>query len=534
MNFLAKRPEADVGTPVLPLYHQALPAKKARRRRNRRLAGLSVLAFLYGMFFAFLPPAFLLYLLIPLIILLGFAIWSLPVTERPPSRLLIPLFWGFWLSKYLWPNYLAIALPGLPWITMSRLFGAPLILLLLLATSQSAPFRRTMKDILSASPWLWKSIAAFAVVQLVSNIFSSNLGISLNKFVNFQIIWTGIFFVSVYAFHKPKRIELWAHLFVAMAIILSLIGLVEAQQQKILWVGHIPSFLKIEDPSVQRLLDGVFRLGSVYRIAATTDNPLALAEFLALSTPLLIFFFLRSRKLIVWAALIAADLLIFSAIIYTDARLGFVGFVISHFSYGLFWAVRRWRRHRDSIVGPALALAYPALIGVFIVAALTVQRIRVRILGDGRHQYSNDARWAQFWDTWPELAKSPLFGFGPGQGAGRLNYTNPGGTLTIDSYFLSIALDYGVIGFLLYYGMTVTGLIKAARIAATSRSVESEIAVPVALCLTIFLVTKIVLSLEGNNSILFMLLAIVAVLAYREQQNGPSAGPLPRPGTAPA
>lgn len=511
------RAKAIVAQPVLPNYTPLRDDRKSMWRRRRRYAGFAAFSLVYGFLFSLLPPNFLMPLLVPLAVLALLIVWALPIRNIAPSRAMTILLWCFWLSLYLWPNYLALALPGLPWITVNRLFGGPLLFLLLVNTSTSRPFREGMADILRHSGWIWKMIAAFAVSALISTAFSPEPFTTLNKYLNLQIVWTAMFFASIWVLRKPGNITTWARLFVLMAIITSIIGLFEAQRQQILWADSIPSFLKVEDPAVLRLLNGVFR-GEQYRIASTTMSPLSFAEFLALSTPFLIHFFITSRSLISWMLLIAADVLIFVAILNTDARLGMVGFLLAHSTFGLLWAIRRWRSDKNSLFGPAITLAYPALLALFTALVFSVGRLRVLVSGDGRAAASNESRIQQYFDAMPVLAKSPIFGYGSGQGGPKLGFTGAGGSVvTVDSYVISVALDFGIVGFILFYGLALGGMFQATQIAANAKDDETAIAIPIAICLGIFLFIKTVLAQEANNTILFMLLGIIAILAWRQK-----------------
>src|ERR1700722_17268882 len=72
----------------------------------------------YGMAFALFAPFLIFALIMPIPIGLMFVIWALPDSRTAPTRLMTPLLFGLMFLLVLWPNYLAIALPGLPWITM--------------------------------------------------------------------------------------------------------------------------------------------------------------------------------------------------------------------------------------------------------------------------------------------------------------------------------------------------------------------------------------------------------------------------------
>lgn len=483
-------------------------------RRRRRYIAIGAVAFIYGFLYALLPPSLLGMLLSPLVVIFGLIIWALPLSDTAPGRAMRFLFWAFWISFMAWPNYLALEIPGLPWITVNRLFGGPLLFLLLYFASTSRPFRDRMIEILSSAGWIWKMVVALSIVGLFANFLSPYVYVSFNKYFNNQIVWTAIFFAAVWVFQKPGSITVWAKVFVLLAIGTSLIGIIEADRRQILWANSIPFFLKIEDPSVIRLLDGVYRFGQ-YRISATTMSPLTFAEFLALSTPFLLYFLMTSRNAFVWAALLAADALIFVAILNTDARLGMVGWFLAHGAMGFLFGWRAWRASKTSLLGPAVTLSYPALLIVFTGLIFSIGRLRVLVLGDGSGAASDNARAIQREMMWPVLAKSPLIGYGTATAANKLGYKGGGDVLTLDSYFITIALDYGVLGFLLFYGLVVGGIFFASRLALDKSNPESKIAIPIAVCLCSYLLIKMVLSQVANNTILFMILGALTALAWQ-------------------
>ncbi len=513
--FRRKPRAAELVPAVFATYYQAAPARKQARSRRRGMTGLALLCFFYGFAFALLPTSLFYIIYAPLLgALLLFVVVLLPLHDFPPPKAFVWAFWAFWLTMYLWPNYLAVALPGLPWITVNRLFGGPLAVMLLMAASSSRPFQQECSETLKAIPNLSKCVIGMAIVQIISTAFSDHLLDTFNRVLNLQLVWTVPFFACAYLFRKEGRMELWAKLFVIMAIVVGLICIQETRLQHVVWAYSIPSFLKVGDDSVNRVLYNAHMRGSDYRVIGTTMSPLSLAEFLALTSPFVLYFLVNARTLRQIALLVAADVLIVMTTLHTQSRLGLVGLLISHSLYGLFIGINRWRASPHSMIGPMLTLAYPAILGAVGFAVLTVGRIRVAVLGGGLHQASNDAREMQFALAGPALLKSPIFGFGAGEGASRLGYTNPAGQETIDSYILSIALDYGIVGFILFYGMIIGAIVTSAKLAIKSRS-DADLSVPVTLCLLVFLSIKPVLSQESNNPVLYMLVAMVGVLAWK-------------------
>src|SRR3546814_18294386 len=68
----------------------------------------------------------------------------------------------------MWPNYLAIALPGMPWITLLRIIGVPMILLLLIALSVSAEFMRGLCASLAATAPVWTMLVSLVMIQFIT------------------------------------------------------------------------------------------------------------------------------------------------------------------------------------------------------------------------------------------------------------------------------------------------------------------------------------------------------------------------------
>ena len=103
-----------------------------------------------------------------------------------------------------------------------------------------------------------------------------------------------MFFAGAYVFLRPGRVKRWAMVMWALAIFVSLIAIWEFRIGHLPWVGHIPSFLKINDESVARALAGSERAGvGRYRAQATFGTPLGLAEYLAITLPFVLHFTTR-------------------------------------------------------------------------------------------------------------------------------------------------------------------------------------------------------------------------------------------------
>lgn len=509
---------AELFRPELPVLAPYTRQRGIARMKLYGLAGLLALALvgaIYGFLFALLPPSFLLYLIAPLAVMMLLTIWVLPDQDSAPTSAMIKCFFAFVIVSIAWPNYVAIALPGLPWISLRRLTLFPMVLGLLISLSISSQFRAQLKEYLQAWPLIPKMLAAFVAIQFLSIAMASNITNAVKDFVNYQTLWTAIFFVSVYAFQSWNNIHSLFKTIIVCAVIVALIGIAESYEQKVLWMDYIPSFLKIDQEMLEQFTDSRFRDG-MYRVKATFTNPLPYAEFLALSSPIILYYIFRSRNFFFITFLLLIDILILYAISTAQARLGMLGFITGHTVYGMLWAIRRWRTNKASLMGPAISLAYPVGVLMLCAAIVSVSSVSNRVLGSTSTQGSNAAREAQFHRALPKIAQSPIIGYGPRQGATALGF-RVGTFLTLDSYFLSIALDYGVIGFALYYGILILAMARAFQLLMRDEDDASNFALLVFTMLSIFVLTRSVLSQEDNNSIPFMLFGVVMALVRRDR-----------------
>lgn len=519
---------------IAPFRSQPSPLVRALRKALF-FATCIFLGLFYGFWGTVLPTAFIIILIIPFIILSLLLLWLLPDGVQAPDRELWRLFLFFTGVTFLWPNYLAIALPGLPWLSMRRIFGLAMGTVFLVSLASSRRMREEIITAMQSLPVLWKLIVAFFVAQTFSVIFSVYPVLAYKHWFNSQYAWTVVFFLSIYLFLRSGNVFGWAKLLGIAAVIVSLISIAEQRNQMVLWANHIPPFFKIDDEIIDRILNPNFRSGK-YRSQAIFSVSLAMAEFLALTFVLILHRFMSNVSTRERLALFAALVVTVTGIAMSGARVGFVGLVVGVALYFLIWGYRRYRESKTDVIGAALTYGYPALLAVATTLILTVDALRFRILGGGGSQISNDAREIQFDMAPPVIMRRPIFGYGGGRGADALGYTTPGGDLTIDTYILSIVLDYGVVGFLIFYGAILYAGIKIGLLVfnlpntpKTADDAEIGYLLPLTVMLAQFLFIKTVLSQEENHSILFMIYGAILALTWRlkQREKAEAAGRIP-------
>ncbi|MET3528131.1 O-antigen ligase family protein [Phenylobacterium koreense] len=516
-------PGGSIQSSVLHPYFGGLKSVIPPMARWGIFAAIALYCVAVGFLFALLAPFVMVPFAVPIAALSMAVIWALPDIRNPPIAPLRMMFWIFFPALFLWPNYLAITLPGLPWITMIRLTGIPLVFLLLVCASVSADFRSQTSQVLRASPALWKMLVIFVGIQFLSIFLSDQPANSLQKFIVAQLTWTSIFFVSCYIFLTPRSVIRWSFAFWLITCAVTAIGFLEYVQGKLPWAGHIPSFLQIEDEHVQRILAGAFR-DNKYRVQSTFSTSLGFAEFVALALPFALHLtFSRQRIAIRVGAALSIPLFLF-IVIATGARLGLIGFIIGPLLYLAFWAVLRWRESRGSLLAPAIAFAYPAIFCAMVASTFFVGRIRNKVWGNGTQTASTQGRIEQYETGIPKVFRHPE-GYGIGMASETLGSANQAGIPSIDTYYLLVALDYGILGFLAYYGMILWSIYNATKYAfqGGGRDRDYGLFTPIAISLTIFFVIKAVFAQDSNHPLVFMMMGALAALIYRARRDEQAA-----------
>lgn len=482
----------------------------------------------YGFFFGLTAPYLLVPFAIPIVILVLLAIWALPETHTAPTKTMEMLFGGVIVSLLIWPNYLAMALPGLPWITAIRLLSFPMAFMLLISLSSSPTFRGELRTSFDASPGALVCLVAFVVIQFLTLPLSVSIADSFQTVIVAQTNWTATLLIAAWLMRTPGRAEIYARMLVFLTIPMCAIAFLEFPNQNLLWLNNIPSFLKIDDATAAQYLTAKTR-GGIYRAKSIYASPLSFAEALALITPFCIHFATQKYNFMFRLLCLALIPIFFMCIRFTDARLGILGMLVSLLAYFLLISLLQLGRNARSLMATAVVYAYPAVFGFAVMAIMFVRPVRVLLLGNGQQASSDGARQEQIAMGIPKILDQPL-GYGAGNAATTLNF-QPMGFITIDNYYLSIALDYGVLGFIAFYGIFLAAIVEATKaIIRTPAAVddrEKTLLIPLTVSVTVFIVIRGVLSQEDNHILAFAVLGMLLGMTYRVKQTAASMAAAP-------
>ena len=490
---------------------------------------LALACFVYGFFFALTAPYMIVPFAAPVAVLGLLSIWALPEVDSAPVKTLEVFFSAGLAGLILWPNYLALALPGLPWITMVRLTMFPAAFLLLLSLSTSKTFRKRVFEAGRGVPVLFFLLGLQALNSFVSLPLSHGVGDSINKILIQQFTWTGMLVAGLYIFQIPGRAERYLGLVLLIVVPAAAFSVVEFQEQRVLWAAHVPSFLKVADPAAQMALATNVRSATgQFRAKFTFSTPLGLAEYMSLMTPLALHWAVGRHRIAQRLIGLAMLPTIYVVVRMTDARLGILGYLVSILTYMVIWAMVRFRRRLNDLLAAIILYAYPAALVGVLAASLFVHRIHTLIFGGGATAASTQHREEQFRMALPAFIRNPI-GYGAGQSGVHMGYGS-GDFIAIDSSWITLSLDYGALGVVLYIGLFAVVIFAALRTLLRRPEAargETGLLIPIVSFMAAFLVIRGVFSQQEIHPLVFTLLGMAVCLISRVEGSAAASQPAP-------
>ena len=508
---------------VLTPFRRPVP----RWRRPLMFLALILYCALVGAGVALLPPQLMVFLTVPLGFAVALILWMLPDIDEVPLRFITGLFLTYIALNALWPAYIAMELPGLPWITPTRIVVALLVLAGVYSYATSPRMRREIATVFGAMPLVNIAFWVFWTTTVVSIVISEEVVFSIGKWLNNQIFWTMLFALSGWLALRPGIIVRASKVLVWSAILVALAAIYEYHIKALPWVGHIPSFLAIDAAFMAKIFGDQSRAGTdIFRVRGTFSVSLQLAEYISIVLPFILHQIVTTPTFWRRTLLVLGLLALLVASYLTNARSGVIGFFMATFLYGGVAMLRHWQREKHSLIGISTLAMLPVAAVAFLVLSLTWGRLHNMTYGGGMQEASSNARTEQ-WALGTPKYKSHPFGHGVGLGGNVLGYFSPGGDGTIDTYYLSLLLEYGYIGFVSFMGIFLAQVIYGLRAYLDAETEDELYAGPLAIALIIFIVIKAVLSSEVNSPVAFSYLGFLAAIVVMQKLRRAATAPAP-------
>ena len=505
-------------TPLALLY------RKSAYLLGIALATLVVMAIalITGFFAAVYPTWFVLKVGI---VATALVVWlfALLVTSdtAAPERLLkgmlniLLLLWG------VWPAYLSYKVGSLPDINPVRLVYWTLIAVWLYSMTASKSFRSALFERVKSFKIFFWVITAFTLWQIVSGFASEYWSYSAYFAIKALLPGYVVFLIAVSVYRSLAELERAVIVVVIAAVIASLIGFAEAVHGSNLFLRFFPS-----DPEQLQSLAWILVEKSregVLRVSSTFAHPLALAEYLSMCLPLAAYLMLkgatRTRR---WLGLLAIPV-IAAAIYLTHARSALIAVgavTIIYATVAGLSGMQQGRRFAHSLLG-AFVLVVVVVSGIAAIGS-AMELAQGRTVAE---RGSTQARVIMYQRGMAAIEKQPVLGYGPGVAAYTIGRLPGQSTLTIDSYFLTVVLESGVLGLILYAWLLLYPIYHGAHLAIVERNHFGWLGLSLALALLAFLIEKTVLSLTNNFDFSWVLAGMLLTVVWlRNQAEGAEPG----------
>jgi len=475
---------------------------------------VSAIGLIVGAMVVMLPPM----AAIGLVALSGlFLVWAMPELRWVPDKALRYAFFAAMCVEICIPNYYTIQLSGLPWISARRVFVFVMILILLIVIGGSKSAIQRIKNIMLLDRWLSACLIGFIVMGFISIFVSPIFTQSLSIFVDVVLNWYIPLLACLLVVHSESGLLTFVRLIALLSLVVAALGIAEFLVQHRIVMEILPASLLTkliaDNPSLQALTASPFRNG-FYRASSIYIIPLSFGEFASMVAPIGGYFLLHGGK---WpdrvlgvAVLLAAMLSLF----VSGARGAIVAFLVSMPILAGLWLVRYSRAHRHSLLGVIGAVS--ALIGTVmaITLVLSVGRLHNFVIGgNGAAAFSNEGRIEQWRLALPHIVSNPIIGYGFGSSGQIIDFQEPGGLVSVDSYVLSVLVENGLPGLLFFAGIVAFPLRLCARIYLHYPDEPAALGGPLACSFLAFGIYRFFLSERENQTLFYLLVGVALVFA---------------------
>jgi O-antigen ligase len=440
-------------------------------------------------------------------------LWVMPDLPLVSPRLIRGAFFVMLVADLIIPFYYAVQFPGLPWISVRRLATFILIVPFLVAVAASSEVRRHIAERVRASLLIFICAAGFLAVATLSVLTSISPTESTSILVDAVLSWYVPFFAMIYIAKDKNDVVFLLKIICFCALFNTGAGVIEFVLKHRFFVDIFPRGMlatMIENnPTLVNLLPNPqdFRNG-LFRASSTFVTPLSFGEFQIIVIPIGLFFFLHRETLFERALGGAVAFGGIVGIFCSGSRGGFVGVIASIAVFVTFYSIRKAVSTRGSLVPAIAALLGVIGFGCCIGALMFSHNLHDMVLGGAAQASSTNSRYIQWAAGTPYIKSNPITGHGFGLGGLII------GLGQIDSYVLSLVVETGILGLVLFLGLLVLPVWYGLRNYLSDMSEAGALAGALACSFIGFIMNRLVLSQKENHMLVFSLLAVVIVLNY--------------------
>ncbi|MBU6166715.1 MAG: O-antigen ligase family protein [Alphaproteobacteria bacterium] len=451
--------------------------------------------------------------------------WMLPDADRHRAETkvpagFVPVLLTFLAGMVVWPSYIAIVLPGLPWLTPPRMILAVMLALMLVHYSQHRNSRGTLIEVLGYDRVALTLFGMYEALNFMVLPLAPGIGDTISYLFLQQVMALSTVLMAAVMMTNPDLMGRIYRTILLGMIFTMLVGLLENYMQSPPWANYIPSFMQIDEAFLTSFLSPQSRIGdNRYRIRTTFPVVLYYTQYLCLVLPMLLHAIWRTkgRQVLAGVALVP---LILHTVWYCNARTAVLALLIPLFSFGALALVKQLRDNRQrDMLKPGVAMAVVLLlVGMLGGLLATSHRAQMYTFGGSQHNASDETRDQQWANAWRQLRKNPI-GIGAGNSVNAVGVPKPGkDNLIVDSLYINVLVDVGYLGFACFFGLFVWVGIRGFQVFLRAGTVLEEQAGAAAIGLISYVIACYVISNTDVNYLAFLFSGMVIATKRLQDQ----------------
>jgi O-antigen ligase len=483
------------------------------------MAAFAVYVAIATMATLFVPPSIIIFLA-PFVLI---AIAAAPQRRAVPKKIITAVMLGAVALMPVWPTYIHLKFGPMPLLTPPRVLFYFLTAFWLYDMAASPLRRGQFAFAMKRGGWLSISVIGFFALNAISVPIAEGSKFAGIEFFRQVIIWLLPFCACA------TYVRRWAdfkRILAALAVGAAIVGAIAVAEfaTSTLLAAKLSPFI-MADTEWLRIAQEVKSRDGVFRAQATHTHPISLGEYLSFGAPLALAFAIaaRRRRRLIWGAVL---LIILCGVAATNSRGAIFSLAVSLGLTGGLFAFQLMRKVHLFRVRPLVGLGSLFLILGSPVILVAAHQTVTGAAGASAAR-SSQGRIDQIKLAWPKIIKRPVGGHGTGRSARIVGYY--GRALSLDNYYLSLAVDLGFpgpISFLGILGLAIASSLKRAKMGPPEMHWAL---IGFAAALASFGISRMIISQTGNISFLFPVVGayLGAMAASAPRRKRHASGGLP-------
>lgn len=360
----------------------------------------------------------------------------------------------------VWPRYLAFQFAG-PDITPQRFFQ--FLLIFIWAISLVAyNFRQKLINHITENKLFFALFGLLFFWRLICCVTSNYPFQSFYTFTN-ETISNYLFILILYSLATTsENIEAILKTLLYATLVIVLVAIVEYVNKRVLFSSiHIPG-MKLDSEYLAQAIRDKTRDGH-YRTQSTFSNPLLLAQYVVFITPIIFYLIFNKSNYIKYLSITLIPFLAITGFI-TGSRAGLIVECAILLACSFFSVLHLTNSKKYSLLGWGLFtncfLAILLVIWFVYDSGILATYLHGKSITEIQ---STMAREQMLQKGMPLIMSHPFVGYGIGLSGIVLNFVLTSGMITIDSFYLSVALDTGIAGLIVFLLLPIAAIFTSIK-----------------------------------------------------------------------